>query len=324
MENNNMFCDKRRRKLSVDSVVHQFYELDNLRKEFELAFMSKGEIYIHNEFARIKNKLNTMAHCKDPTVEQQANFESDKLALLERIEAEKLNLIDGLNILKWKIDSQFDEIKAQVETLKEPPLADDDESSGFRLREMILTLKDQIKNSLIHFSNLINFNLDLFHKSNSTLMTQLEIYPRKFYLAKDIVTRLEDNSKTRPSRHQCVQLSASQVATNVLWTPVCGHQVLTLEFYPFRISLFNRDGELKCHLNELDATKETIVWIKFAVSEHNIFVLFQNESGKLFLQSYDYKLNRLRSIRLERDNAYNESLNMKVMGKELFVVRLNN
>lgn len=104
MTSTNSDNTRQRRKLSTDSLLVHFTELENLKQKFDLNYFSKGDTHIHKEFNKLKTKI-------------EATFQQ-KVDNLSQNSSENTKLIENLNENKNQILNFIQEKKISCKQLK--------------------------------------------------------------------------------------------------------------------------------------------------------------------------------------------------------------
>ena len=166
------FVLQKRRKLSISSIERQYDELESLKKSFDLMYFSKGEIYMHSKYLSLQTRLeqstarqfqliddsNELICGENTKSKLTAGLRAQKAAILDTVQHEKKKLTLNLNRTKERFDAAFNELSSQVDEARH-----DLEHSEhmFELRKSLNDLKHEIKDTLKHFSDLIEFPLDV-------------------------------------------------------------------------------------------------------------------------------------------------------------------
>ena len=144
-----------KRKLSLNSILSQYEELETLKKTFDLIFFSKGEIYIQNIYNQILNnimksadaKIRNLHNLRPITRENTIDLiEIQKSNYISRLDEEKKMLAKNLNLIKSSLDLDFNQISAQIDTMHNQI-----RDQTYDIREALLKLKTDLKNYIKHF-----------------------------------------------------------------------------------------------------------------------------------------------------------------------------
>jgi hypothetical protein len=309
-----------RRKLSADSLGIQLAELETLKKDYDLLHLTKGEIFIQNEFSKFKYKIDQKFNEKIEQLEKNNNLlnstkskiitslEDNRISLLNQLVEEKKSLIKELNEVKTIFDQDVNEIKTDSQNSSENKLI---------LRDRIIYLKQKYRNYIKHFSNLIEFRMSFYETKNSengkNLIGELDRYPRRYIFTEDILKRvLHSKSKTL----RCKKNSNSNQKSVM---PLKNHSVLY--YNKENLSIFNSELNIRFATKISTQNSADIKWIQFAFSEKMIYLLIQATNKSLYLQSYDYRLNLIKSKLLGDKNLTDSDLKIAHSNAEIFILR---
>lgn len=316
---------KQRRKLSIDSLVVQFSELETLKKTFDLFYYSKGEVFIHNEFSQLKSQLdlNYISKLsnlnKDNSIQDQtktnliACLDQNKSQLLELLNAKKKFLSHNLNNLKTNIDQTFENILLEYSKLDLSRNTSNEHNT--QIRDQVLELKTKMKNSIEHFSHLNDFRLTIYDSLDPIKIADLDIYPDKMFSSQDIFQRVSKLNLKNVSFNNFENLNL---------IPFANFNFLAWDKNYSQIFLINPQGIIRfsLDLNKISDLKD-IHSIQFKFNQDNIFLLIQNNSFYLYLMILDYKLKVIKYIKLKKQTHSEESLGLSLVDSELYVLRNN-
>ena len=332
------------RKLSTDSLLMLFGELEALQKEYDLLHLSKGQTFVSSEFNLLKAKIE-LDSCQKLTEigrNQQlldntraklvAYIHKNKQDLMLELLVEKKNLIENLNQNQRNLNLEFEEIRSEILSLIEVGRSNNKRApiNLLVLRERILYQKQKLHNYIKHFAYLIEFRLDFYAFNNqeslaaaspsesANLIGELDKFPNRFFFSDDILKRV------RKSRVKKIRIKKEDVNAELI--PLMNHSVLVENRDKNELKVFNSNSKIRYSNRILTGENQSgIAWSQFAFSDKRIFSLTKTGSGLFLLQAFDYQLNRLRVQELRRSiqNPKIKSLNSQVFILENFPQALN-
>lgn len=304
-----------KRKLSLNSILSQYEELETLKKTFDLIFFSKGEIYIQNIYNQILNnimqsadaKIRNLHNLRPITRENTIDLiEIQKSNYISRLDEEKKMLAKNLNLIKSSLDLDFKQISTKIDSMHNQI-----RDQTYDIREALLKLKVDLKNYIKHFLYLTEFRLDFIDSPNS--LGSLIIYPKRYYLSSDIINRFKSEIFINPTvvRFDKKYKLVKPLKRNFLFA-TNKDEMIILD----NLSNERAKRSICCELR----LKMKIVYVSVDVDENFVYLLVLFEDGSCCLQFYNYDLKLIKSRKLDKFKD-NERPKLTVLNDELFILK---
>jgi hypothetical protein len=316
-----------RKKLSNNSLLIQVAELDTLKKQFDMLYLSKGQIYISSQLKTLKTRIDCKLAARLAELNQSSELLSktkirlveclneNRDSLLSQLAEEKTNLVIYLDKCKEELDEEYVDVKAELDcVVAEEPRH---QVNVFVLRENLMYLKQKLRNYIQHFSILVEFRLFLveFNDENTHLIGELDKCPNRYFFGEDILKRVV------ASKPKTVRINTQDELKHII--PLKNHNVLVVNVKN-ELKIYNFQSKLR-FVNLVGAEKRADSMMEFVTNDNFIFVLCQNREQENWIEVFDYELRFIRAKTIPHKETANrfECFNNEIFLLRSFPARLN-